>query len=186
MEELYKKYSIGKSKRINNVINKDLIFKFNGHHINRIYIVVAIVSIIAIVYVEEIFYFLYLIFFLIMVIFNKMSIYTVYFDTQNIIIKNSYKKHIICYKNGIELYINKGKNADFRRHGIMRRLSKLITLSNESDNEYSLILQANYDIFVLVTVVNDDIVKEITRFIDNFYFDENIKNEQRYIRLQRN
>ena len=82
MEELYKKYSIRKSKKINNVVNKDLIFKFNGHHINRIYIVVAIFSIIAIVYAQEIFYFLYLIFFLIMVIFNKMSITVPLYNTE--------------------------------------------------------------------------------------------------------
>lgn len=34
MEELYEKYSMINSKKVNNVINKNLTFKFNGHYIN--------------------------------------------------------------------------------------------------------------------------------------------------------
>ncbi len=184
MEELYKKYFIIKSKKVNNVINKNLTFKFNGHHINRIIIVLAILSIILIVYFQKLYYIFFVGIFIAMIIFNKLSIYTVYFDKQNIIIKNFYKKHTICYKNGLEIYINKRQNANFTEE-MMRLLTSWITQDNESDNTYSLILKGNYDTFVLATVVNDDMVKEITQFIDNFYFDESIKKEQSYIRFQK-
>lgn len=183
LEELYKRYFIIKSKKANNVINKNLTFKFNGHQINRVIVVLAILAIILIVYFQKLYYFLFLGIFITIIIVNKLSIYTVYFDNQNIIIKNFYKKHTICYKNGIEIYINKRQNANFTGESL-RLLTKWITQDNESDNTYSLILKDNYDIFVLATVVNDDIVKEITQFIDNFYFDESIKKEQNYIRFQ--
>lgn len=184
MEELYKKYFIIKAKKVNNVIDKNLTFRFNGHQINRIIIVLAILAIILIIYFQKLYYLLFLGVFITIVIVNKLSIYTVYFDNQNIIIKNFFKKHTICYKNGIEIYINKGRNANFK-YGTMMMLTEWITQSNETNNTYSLILKDNYNIFVLAKVVNDDIVKEIAQFIDNFYFDENVKKEQNHIRFQK-
>lgn len=180
MEELYKKYHL--NVKVNNIFDNSLIFKFNSHHINRMDIVLAIISIILIVFLQKYYFSFYLIFFIILIIYNKLSIATVYFDDNCIIIKKLFKKQRICYKNGIKICINRGINANFRDI-TLRNITSLL-IRDETRNQYSLIIQEGRNLSVIATVVNNDMTDSIKQFIDNFYFDENVQNEKDGIRFQ--
>lgn len=180
MEELYKKYHL--KVKVNNIFDKNLIFKFNAHHINRMDIVLAIISIILIVFLQKYYYSLYLIYFIILIIYNKLSLATVYFDDNCIIIKKKFKEQRICYKNGIEICINRGINENFRNI-TLRNITSLL-IRDETRNQYSLIIQEGRNLSVIATVVNNDMTDSIKQFIDNFYFDENVQNEKDGIRFQ--
>ena len=101
---------------VNNVINKDLTYKFNAHLTSKTMIIPIILIIIAMF--EGKFFYLWIIgLFIIVLIYNKLSVYSISFDNENIIIKNSFKKHMLCYKNGLHIKINKGRNFAFGMGG---------------------------------------------------------------------
>ena len=159
--------------KANNIINKNLTFKFDGHSINTANIAFTILLLMIII--SEIFssYFPFIIAFIIIVIvmeiINKLSIYTISFDNENIIIENKFKKYIINYKDGIKIGINKELNSAMETY---RRLFK------ERRYRYSLVIKTDYESFVIASVVGDTLVSEITKFIENFSLDKNAENDE--------
>lgn len=159
--------------KANNVINKNLTFKFDGHPINTARITFIILLLMVIM--SEMFssYFAFIIILIIIVIvmaiINKLSIYSISFDNENIIIVNKFKKNIINYKYGIEVEINKKLNSATRTY---------LRFFNERRYRYSLVIKKGHEYFVLASVVGDSLVDDITKFIENFSFDKNTKNDE--------
>ena len=159
--------------KANNVINKNLTFKFDGHPINTANIAFTILLLMIIVSGIFSSYFLFIMVFIIIVIvmaiINRLSIYVISFDNENIIIVNKFKKYIINYKDGIEVGINKELNSTMRTY---KRLFK------ERKYRYSLVIKKDYEYFVLASVVGDTLVDEITKFIEKFSFDKNAEKDE--------
>lgn len=157
--------------KVNNVINKNLTFKFDGHPISTITIISAILLITAVVLGHTFFYLFFIVIFFLILILNILSIYSVSFDNDNIIIKNRFKKHTICYRNSIQITITRGVNPT---SGTYRRLAK------EHKWKYSLVINDGDENFILASTVNDSNLHEITKFIENFSFEENIEKNKKH------
>ena len=160
---------------VNNVINKDLTFKFNAHLTSKTIIIPIILIIIAMF--EGKFFYLWIIgLFIIVLIYNKLSVYSISFDNENIIIKNSFKKHMLCYKNGLHIKITKGRNFAYGMGGEGRLYKQLF---KESDAKYYLVIDYYGEQFVLDCSVDDSKVQDIIIFIENFSFEKNLEYEQK-------
>ena len=111
--------------KANNIINKNLTFKFDGHPINTANIAFTILLLMIIVSGIFSSYFPFIMAFTIIVIviaiINKLSIYSISFDNENIIIVNKFKKYVINYRDGIKIGINKELNSAMETY---RRLFK--------------------------------------------------------------
>lgn len=159
--------------KANNVINKNLTFKFDGHPINTARITFIILLLMVIM--SEMFssyspfIIILIIIVIVMAIINKLSIYSISFDNENIIIVNKFKKYIINYKYGIEVEINKKLNSATRTY---------LRFFNERRYRYSLVIKKGHEYFALASVVGDSLVDDITKFIENFSFDKNTKNDE--------
>ena len=158
---------------LNNIINKDLTFKFDGHPVNTALISFSILLLLCIISGFDFSYLIFIIFLLITIIvltvINKLSIYFVSFDNDNIIIKNKFKSYSIYYREGIKIGIKKGMNTSTETY---RRFFK------ERRYRYSLVIKNRCEDFVLASTVGDDSIDTITKFIENFYYDENIKTNE--------
>lgn len=167
---------------VNNVINKDLTFKFDAHLTSKTMIIPIILIVIAILGGK--FFYLWIIgLFIIVIIYNKLLAYSISFDTENIIIKNTFKKHMLCYKYGIRIKITKGRNFHYGMGGEGRLYKQLF---KESDAKYYLVIDYYGEQFVLDSYVDDSKVQDIMRFIENFSFEKNLEYEQKgknYIRF---
>ncbi len=159
--------------KANNIINKSLTFKFDGHPINtaNIAFIILLLMIIASKMFSSYFPFIivFIIIVIVMAIINKLSSYSISFDNESIIIVNKFKKYIINYKDGIEIGINKRLNSAMRTY---------VRFFEERRYRYSLVIKKDYEYFVLASVVGDTSVDEITKFIENFSFDKNSKNDR--------
>lgn len=160
---------------VNNVINKDLTFKFNAHLTSKTMIIPIILIIIAMF--EGKFFYLWIIgLFIIVLIYNKLSVYSISLDNENIIIKNSFKKHMLCYKNGLHIKITKGRKFAYGMGGEGRLYKQLF---KESDAKYYLVIDYYGEQFVLDCSVDDSKVQDIIIFIENFSFEKNLEYEQK-------
>lgn len=177
MKEAYREYNWYNAKKVNNIKNKDLVFKFDGHPINICYVELVVVSILVIVFLKMYYCYIYLAFFIIYVIYNKLSIYTVSFDSNYIIIKNYYKEHRIYYRNGIKIHIDEQRN-------FLGRYSFIKLITNKYDYKYSLIISDTYERFVLEIIIRDEMDMQTNNFINNFYYDDSANKEQSTIRFK--
>ena len=159
--------------KANNIINKNLTFKFDGHPINTANIAFTILLLMIIVSGIFSSYFPFIMTFTIIVIviaiINKLSIYSISFDNENIIIVNKFKKYVINYRDGIKIGINKELNSAIETYKRLFRGRRY---------RYSLVIKKGYEYFVLASVVGDTLVDEITKFIENFSFDKNTENDE--------
>lgn len=168
--------------KVNNVINKDLTFKFDAHLTSKTMIIPIILITIA-VFVGKFFYLWIIGLFIIVMIYNKLLAYSISFDNENIIIKNTLKKHILCYKNGIKIKITKGRNFAYGMGGEGRLYKQLF---KESDAKYYLVIDYYGEQFILGSFVDDSKVQDIMIFIENFSFEKKLEYEQKrknYIRF---
>ena len=159
--------------KVNNIINEDLTFKFDGHPVNTALISFSILLLLCIISGFDFSYLIFIIFLLITIIvltiINKLSIYSVSFDNDNIIIKNKFKSYSIYYREGIKIGIKKGMNTSTETY---------IRFFKERRYRYSLVIKNRCEDFVLASTVGDDSIDTITKFIENFYYDENIKTNE--------
>lgn len=170
MEELYKEYGGVRGLKVNNVINKDLIFSFNRKPMRTSFILFPIVVLVYSILAGD-FQFLWIeIFFMGLLILNKILTYKIYFEEEKMVIKNLFNSRSIYYKNGIRIFMR--RKGDYGANSFDKIFFK------EGYRRYNLVIEYDSEYITLTSAFSENSIfasnmkNEIEKFINNFTFEE--------------